>query len=213
MKRSSSGIVAILANYNSPEMRKVLDLKITSGYPTVTIPAGFKLHIPELKITSSDYQHITIPPDLKVHVTGSGKPKIWAPRMKNLVTKYGTLRSKLQKVITVVFSPISDFPIFTDRSYKGALLIGFSQLPHWNEHTSFVLELFALQTKGVSIPNEAHYTGDQGAYMPWKYSDLGKIFDEPCKKGEFWVRQFAITNHEPKERKTITVHFWDYCSS
>ena len=210
MKKTSSGIVAILANYNSPEMRKVLDLKITSGYPTVTIPSNFKLRVPELNITSSDYQHITIPPDLNSHITGSGKPKIWAPEMKELVTKKGGLSIKFQKIITVVFPPISDFPVFTNRSYKGALLIAFSQMPHWNENTSFVLELFALQTRDVSIPNENHYTGDQGAYMPWKYSEMGKTFDEPYKKGDFWIRQFAITSHEPKDRKTITVHFWNY---
>lgn len=71
MKKSNSGLVAILANYKSHEMRKVLDLKITTGYPTITIPSGFEIYIPELKIISSDYQHITIPPDLNVHVTGN----------------------------------------------------------------------------------------------------------------------------------------------
>lgn len=210
MKKTNSGIVAILANYNSSEMRKVLDLKITSGYPTITIPSGFKLSVPELNISSFDYQHITIPPDLNSHITGRERPKIWAPAMKNLVTKKGRLSTQFQKIITVIFPPISDFPVFTQRSYNGALIIAFSQLPHWSENTSFVLELFALQTENVSIPNENHYLGDQGAYMPWKYSEVGKIIDEPYKKGDFWIRQFAVTNHEPKKHKTITVHFWDY---
>ena len=191
-------------------MRKVLDLKITSGYPTVTIPSGFKLRVPELNIVSSDYQHITIPPNLNSHITGNDKPKIWAPEMKKLVTKEGKLNVKFQKIVTVVFPPIFDFPVFTNRSYKGALLIAFSQMPHWNENTSFVLELFALKTRDVNIPNENHYTGDRGTYMPWKYSDLGKTFNQPYKKGDFWIRQFVITNHEPKGHKTVIVHFWDY---
>ena len=209
MKKSRSGLIAILANYNTREMRKVLDLKITSGYPTVTIPTDFKIHIPEQQVTTSGYQHITIPPDLNVHITGANKPKIWAPKMQNLIMIDGKLSVKFQKILTAVFSPISDFPVFVDRSYQGAEIIGFSQLPHWNDNTSFVLELFVLQNASVRIPDERHCPGEKGAYMPWKYPDLGKTFSEPHKQGKFWIRQFAITNHDPKAHKTITVRFWD----
>lgn len=211
MKKSNSGIIAILANYNTQEMRKVLDLKITSGYPTVTIPSNFEVQIPEQKMTIHGYQHITIPPDLNVHLTGNGKKRIWSPK-KDLLTPDGKLNKKFQKILSMVFPPISDFPIFTDRSYKGAEIIGFSQMPHWTENTSFVLELFAQQTANEMIPNQQHYTGEQGAYMPWQYSDLGKTYNEPYKQGSFWIRQFAITNHEPKQHKVVTVHFWDYLS-
>lgn len=210
MKRTDSGIVAILANYNTPEMRKVLDLKITSGFPTVTIPKGFKIRVPELNISSADYQHITIPPDLNTHITGNGKLKIWAPKKEKLIDAQGKLITDYQKIATIVFPPISDFPIFAGRSYKGAELIAFSQLPHWNECTSFVLELFAQKTNNTIIPTDQHYTGDQGAHMPWKYSDLGKTFNEPHRQGQYWIRQFAITNHEPKNHNTIVIHFWDY---
>lgn len=213
MNKSDSGIVAILANYNTPGMRKVLDLKITSGYPTVTIPKGFRIHIPELKISSEDYQHITIPPDLNTHVTGNGKPKIWAPKKDELITAQGKLIPEFQKILTVIFPPISDFPVFTDRSYKGALLIAFSQLPHWNEYTSFVLELFAQKASDTIVPTDQHYLGDQGAYMPWEYSDLGKTFNEPHKQGQYWVRQFAITNHSKKDNKTFSIYFWDSARS
>jgi len=210
MKKSDSGIIAILASYGTLEMRKVLDLKITSGFPTVTIPQNFKIRIPQHKLEIEGYQHITIPPDLKVHITGDGKPKIWGDEIKNLLTISGKLTVDYQKILTVIFPPINDFPIFTDRSYNGANIIGFSQLPHWNQYTSFVLELFAQNNEAMNIPNDSHYLGDQGAYMPWGYSSIGRTYNEPYKKGDFFVRQFAITNHDKKQNKIITIYFGDF---
>lgn len=209
MKKSDSGIIAILANYGTPEMRKVLDLKITSGFPTVTIPKNFKIRIPQHKLEIEGYQHITIPPDLKVHITGEGKPKIWGDEIKDLLTISGELTVDYQKILTVIFPPINDFPIFTERSYRGANIIGFSQLPHWNQYTSFVLELFAQNSEVIYIPNDSHYSGDQGAYMPWRYSSIGRTYDEPYKKGNYFINQFAITNHDRKQNKTMTVYFGD----
>lgn len=210
MKKTNAGVIAILANFGTPEMRKVLDLKITSGYPTVTIPSDFELELPQNKLKTTEYQHITIPPDLHVHISGNNKPRIWAKGIDNLLTEDGQLTTDYKKLLTVVFPPISDFPIFTDRSYVGAEIIGFSQLPHWNENTSFVLELFVQENEKVAIPIDAHYRGEQGAYMPWLYSDMGKVFDESYKKGNFWMRQFSITNHDPKPHRTVTVYFGDY---
>lgn len=210
MKKSNAGIIAILANYGSPEMRKVLDLKITSGYPTVTIPQNFKVRIPQLKLEVDGYQHITIPPDFKIHLTGNGKDKIWTDKFEGFLTKGGGLSVEYQKILTVVFPPIGDFPVFTNRSYHGAEIIAFSQMPHWNQYTSFVLELFAQRTKKTNVPNDVHYPGEQGAYMPWHYSVIGRTFDKPYGKGDFFVRQFAITNHDPKPNNTMTVYFGDF---
>lgn len=210
MKKTNAGIIAILANFDTPEMRKVLDLKITSGYPTITLSSNFKVQIPQQNLEVNGYQHITIPPDLKLHLTGAGKPKIWADDFKDLFTKKSNLKVDYRKIITVIFPPINDFPIFTNRSYNGAEIITFSQLPHWNQNTSFILELFAQKDQMTVIPNNQHYHGEQGAYMPWRYSDTGRIFNEPYKKGDFYIRQFAITNHDPKPKKTIIVYFGDY---
>lgn len=207
MKKSNSGIIAILANYNTPEMRKVLDLKITSGYPTITIPSDFTLELPQHKLKTTEYQHITVPPDLRIHISSRNKPRIWTKGLDNLLTKDGQLIADYVKLLTVVFPSISDFPIFTDRSYAGGEIIGFSQLPHWNQHTGFALELFAQKDQMTVIPNNKHYHGEQGAYMPWKYSDMGRTFNEPYKQGDFYIRQFAITNHDPKPSKTVTVYF------
>lgn len=210
MKKTNAGIIAILANFHTPEMRKVLDLKITSGYPTITIPSNFKVRIPQQDLELNEYQHITIPPDLKLHLTGKGKPKIWANQFENLLTEEGKLTTEYQKIITVVFPPIGDFPVFTNRSYNGAEIIAFSQMPHWNQHTGFVLELFAQKDQTTIISSNAHFSGDQGAYMPWRYSDIGRIFDEPHRRGDFYIRQFAITNHNPKPNKTMIVYFGDF---
>lgn len=210
MKKSDSGIIAILANYGTPEMRKVLDLKITSGFPTITIPKDFKLRIPQHKLETEGYQHITVPPDLKVHITGDGKPKIWGDEIINLLTISGQLTVDYQKILTVIFPPINDFPIFANRSYHGANMICFSQLPHWNQYTSFILELFAQKNEAISIPNSSHYSGDQGAYMPWLYSSIGRTYDEPYRKGDYFIKQFAITNHGKKQNKMMTIYFGDF---
>lgn len=211
VKKSDAGIVCILANYKTSEMRKVLDFKITSGYPTVTIPKDFTVSIPQLSQTVQGYQHITIPPDLQVHLTGHHKPKIWGDDMRDLVAEDGRLKEDYIKVLTVVFPPISNFPVFTDRSYAGGgLMIGFQQLPHWNDNTSFVLEIFAQKTNQVQIPSSEHYEGDQGSYMPWSYASMGKTYDEPFRQGNFFIRPFAITNHEPKPMNEMKVYFGSF---
>lgn len=210
MKKSNAGIIAILANFGTPEMRKALDLKITSGYPTITVPSNFKVRIPQQNLEVDGYQHITIPPDLKLHLTGSGKPKIWSNKFENLLTEDSKLTTEYQKILTVVYPPIGDFPVFTDRSYDSAEIIGFSQMLHWNQYTSFVLELFVQKDKTTIMPNNLHYPGEQGVYMPWRYSDAGQTFDEPYRKGNFFIRQFVITNHDLKPHKTMTVYFGDF---
>lgn len=211
VKKSKSGIVCILANYGTPEMRKVCDFKVTSGYPTVTIPSEFKLVLPQLSKTVTGYQHITIPPDLNAHITGQDKQKIWSVGLEHLVTDGGHLVMPYHKILTVVFPPISSFPVFTDRSYAGgAMLLAFSQMPHWNENTSYVLEIFAQQDGKTVIPQNEHYSGDQGTYMPWRYKDMGKTYAEPHRQGEFFIRPFAITNHDHKATDEMTVYFGNY---
>lgn len=207
MKKTKSGIIAILANYGSPEMRKVLDVKITSGFPTVTIPKGFKVVLPQTKQTLRNYQHITIPPDLNIHITGNSQPKVWNDGFGGLLTRKGTLKKSYQKLLTVVFPPISDFPVFTNRQYVGVMIIALPKMPHWTENTGFVLELFAQNKRNITIPKKEHYSGEKGAYESWKYSSVGKTYNEDYKKGNFYIRQFAITNHDPKPERTVIVYF------
>ncbi len=209
MKRSKSGIIAILAQFENPEFRKVLDLKITSGFPTITLPLDFKTLLNGQSKELVGYQHITIPPDLNIHITGNNQKRIWAGKIDGLVNKDGELTVDYKKIITVIFPPINDFSVFTNKSYHGAEIIAFSQLPHWNKFTSFVLEIFALKNKDVSINTNDHYRGDQGALQPFKYSSIGKTFDRPFRQGNFYLRPFSITNHDPKPLKTVIIIFGD----
>lgn len=206
---SDTGIICILANFNTPEMRKVMDFKVTTSYPTITFPKDFTISFPQLSQTVEGYQHLTIPPDLNLHLTGNGKPKIWLESFDGLVDDDGKLTKEYQKLITVVFPPISDFPVFTGKKYNGVMIIGFEQLPHWNENTSFVLELFAMKEDNRNVPKESHYAGDLGTYMPFKYADMGKTFDEPKRQGNFYILPFAVTNHDLKPAKQMTVYFGD----
>lgn len=210
MKKSNAGIVCILSNYNSPEMRKVMDFKITTSYPAITFPKEFNVIAPQLNQEIKEYQHLTIPPDLNLHLTGNNKPKIWLKSFKNLIDKRGYLIKEYQKLLTVVFPPISNFPVFTNRSYKGTLLIAMQQLPHWNANTSFVLELFVVKENKRNIPKNEHYSGELGTYLAFKYRDMAKTFDKPQKQGNFYILPFAITNHKFKPQNTITIYFGNF---
>lgn len=211
VKKSDSAVIAVLASYKSKYLKKVVDLKTTNSFLTVTIPIANKLSFPKMGITliNHNYQHITIPPNLDLHLSKkeTNAEKLWYSKPRNLISPEGYLKKDYQKLITVIFPPISSMPAFTSRKYSAALIIGLSELPHWSDNTGFVLELFAQKAEDTKIPLDKHYEGELGSLMPFKYSDMAKTFPQPYKQGNFFIRPFVITNHDKKSPDELSIFF------
>lgn len=200
-----SGIVCILANYGSPEMRKVMDFKVTSAYPMITFPSKFDVILDDEVVTG--YQHLTIPPDLRMHLTGHQKPRKWLRSFEDNLDDLGRSKKEYFKLLTVEFPPISDFPVFSNKTYNGALIVAFSQMTQWNQNTAYTLELFVTRNNERPIPKNDHIQGELGTYLPFKYSDIAKTFNKPKRQGDFYVLPFAVTTHteRPRNQMRITV--------
>jgi hypothetical protein len=201
---SNSGIVCILANFNSPRMRKVMDFKVTSAYPMITFPKKFEVVLGDDEVVTG-YQHLTIPPDLRMHLTGHNKPKKWLESFEDFLDHDGRLKKDYFKLLTVEFPPIRDFPAFRNKTYKGGLFLAIPQLPHWNEHTAYTLELFVTKEDKRSIPKKAHLSGELGTYLPFKYSDIAKTYNKPKRQGNYYILPFSVTTHTKKPRKQMRI--------
>lgn len=210
LTKSKSALLAVLANYKNQKARKVVDFKFTRTFPMIALPADKKILLPQEK-TEYDldkFQHITIPPDLNIHLTSEKKQKERKfLGLTGLVNKEGFLQKKYQKILTVVFPPINSCPIFTNKKYGACLVIAQAQMPHWNENTHFILELFAIKNEKVRIPRGVHHKGELGAFFPYPYAGMAKTFDADYRHGNFFLQPFVIANHEKNDTDSVEIYW------
>ena len=165
-KKSTAGIICGLANYQGNVARKVFDLKFTTRYPTITLPPDQKIIVENNgeEYIHGKFQHITIPPDLNLHLTDESPTKsyeFFRPK-KQLITKTGRLSKRYIKLVSITYPNIQACPIFTNKKYSACFLVAFAQMPHWNPNSHFTLELFAIKDENVRVPIGIHKKGELG---------------------------------------------------
>jgi len=207
VSKSKSGVICVLANYSGDLVRKVADFKFTNKYPTLTIQNDKKILVNNIKkeFSIGKWQHITVPPDLNLHLTDEKKAKkdylFFKPR-KKLFNKVGFLRKKYVKLFSITNPPIDECPIFTNKKYEQCLMIALSKMKHWNNHTHFTFELYAIKNEKVKIPKNNHSEGDLGVIHPFQVSYSDQLSEDHI---EYWLQPFIIANHEDK--KSISIDF------
>src|SRR5690349_8456946 len=65
-RRMRNGIIGIVAPIVSV---KAIDIKITNTFPLIALGSRATLVTPDGREDVSEYQHVSIPPDLRVHLT------------------------------------------------------------------------------------------------------------------------------------------------
>lgn len=207
MKKSKSGVIFGLANYDGNIARKVFDLKFTTRYPTITLPQDQSLAVINTKkqYPAGEFQHVTIPPDLNLHLTDERRPKdyiFFYPR-KQLISRGGFLSRKYVKLVTLTYPSVNQCPIFTNKQYAACFMIAFARMPHWNIYSHFTIELFVLQNEYVQIPIGIHKESELGVLHPFPcyYTD-----DSNGQTIKYFLQLFIIMNHS--QEKSLQVKFW-----
>lgn len=151
------------------------------------------------------FQHITIPPDLCLHLTSEQNKKdhIFFKKDEALLNDLGTLKSDYIKLITVTYQNIDNCPIFTNKRYNACFMMAFAKMKHWNHHTHFSIEIFALKKENIKIPLKEHKKGELGVLLPIpvEYKNI-----ETDKTIKYFLQPFIIVNHD--KEKFIKVKFW-----
>lgn len=207
VKKSKSGIIFGLANYEGNIARKVFDLKFTTRYPTITLPQDKSLFIRNTnkKHSAGKFQHITIPPDLNLHLTDESPTKkyeFFKPK-KQLLSKEGRLNKKYVKLLSITYPRIQECPIFTNRRYSACLMIAFAQMSHWNENSHFTLELFALKNESVRVPIGTHAKGEVGVIHPFPCFYKSESNEKDIK---YYLQPFIIMKHNHED--AVQIKFW-----
>lgn len=207
MKKSKSRVILGLANYDGNIARKVFDLKFTSRYPTITLPIDKKITVTNngKQYEAGKFQHITIPPDLNLHLTAEGSTKAYEffkPK-KQLISSSGRLARKYIKLLSITYPKIADCPIFTNKQYSACFMVAFAQMPHWNSYSHFILELFALKDEMVQIPIGIHKKGELGVIHPFPafYKD-----ETSGKTIKYYIQPFVVMSHNKEE--SLQIKFW-----
>ncbi len=207
IKKSKSGIIFGLANYSGNIARKVFDLKITTSYPAITLPQSQGLFVVNNKTNfpAGKFQHITIPPDLNLHLTDEKKTKdyLFFKPKKQMISKSGLLTRKYAKLLSITYPTIDRCPIFTNKRYGAGFMMAFAKMPHWNSNTHFTVELFALKSENVRIPIGLHKKGELGVTLPFPTSYRNKQDGRTIK---YFIQLFIIINHE--KEKAVQAKFW-----
>ncbi len=207
MKKSKSGVIFGLANYGRNIARKVFDLKFTTRYPTITLPPEKRLIVTNngKQYDAGKFQHITIPPDLNLHLTAEGTTKsyeFFKPK-KQLISKGGSLSRQYVKLLSVTYPKIAECPIFTNKQYSACFMVAFAQMPHWNSNSHFTLELYAIKDEKVRIPIGNHKKGELGVIHPFPAFYIDKESGTTIK---YYIQPFVVMTHAPE--KSVEVKFW-----
>lgn len=207
IKKSKAGIIIGLANYSGNVARKVFDLKLTTSYPTLTLPQDKNIIVVNHKtcLSAGKFQHITIPPDLNLHLTSDRKTKdyLFFKPKKKIINCDGSLSRKYIKLLTVTYPTIDKCPIFTNKKYAAGFMMAFAKMPHWNSQTHFSLELYALKNEDVRVPIGLHKKGELGVTLPFPNFYENKKDNKFIK---YYIQPFIIISHE--KEKSIQVKFW-----
>lgn len=207
IKKSKSGIIFGLANYSGNIARKVFDLKITTSYPAITLPQDQNTFVVNNKISypAGKFQHITIPPDLNLHLTEEAKTKeyLFFKPKKQMINSSGFLNRKYTKLLSITYPIIDKCPIFTNKKYAAGFMMAFAKMPHWNSNTHFTVELFALKSEDVRIPTGLHKKGELGVTLPFPTFYRNRQDGRMIK---YFIQPFIIISH--KKEKAIQVKFW-----
>ena len=123
--------------------RKVFDLKITQTFPIITTESGkTKLKTKKEEIDIKEYQHLSIPPDLNLHLTKSIGDKRHLSFYIDLVNhNNGTLKEDLVHLFTWCSRQISNYrkPIGT---WEQAQIIFPSKDNKFTENTGIFIDFF-----------------------------------------------------------------------
>ncbi len=68
-KKLKNGMIAIIDGYISNKSKKWLDIEITNYFPMIALPDKSFLISPDGKEDISNYDHLSIPGDLRLHLS------------------------------------------------------------------------------------------------------------------------------------------------
>lgn len=141
MKRKHNGIILIGGFGQDGTGRKVFDLKVTNTFPIISIntqePQFFVNADGEITEFSIRNQHISIPPDLNIHLTPS-----YHFLHKDIINESGLVKNDFVYLFGWFSKPIDLFKNFTG-TYDQAMLFFLTPDKNFNSQTGLFVELFA----------------------------------------------------------------------
>lgn len=210
MSRSKAGVFGMFS-INTEGLTKTADFKVTTSYLAITFKKNQQIKLPvEQKIVSGEkYQHLTIPPDLQVHLSPKNRSDgyIFPNKRHSPLNNDGELSQKYFKLLTVCFPPISSLePTKSNKIYTGGtMMIAMEPMPHWKADTGYFFELFAVNGNHREIPKEEHYRKDRlGTLLPIHVSE---VFPNANDKNYYFMPYFG--EYDDAETDSIKIYFFN----
>lgn len=151
MARQPNGTIMILGPDHTGTYRKAIDLKITQRFPIINLGANAKLVMDGEESDISCYKHLSIPPDLRIHLTStisSGRRGRMFLRQEPLVNEEGSLSMPLLHLFTLISAPVINYPEPRNSSqpkrtwYQGVLISLPADQQYDPERTRIFLDIF-----------------------------------------------------------------------
>lgn len=142
-----NGTIMILAPDKKDIGRKVFDLKIIQSFPIITTDANTtKLITENGEENIMDYQHLSIPPDLNLHLTkSSGKDRHLNFDINLVNGENGTINRDFVRLFTWCSSPINNYKQPIGKWFQ-AQIICLGKDSEFTDNTGVFIDFFVHKT-------------------------------------------------------------------
>lgn len=139
-------MIAFIDGSISNKSKKWLDIEITNTFPVIALPSKIKIVLPSGEVieTFNEYDHISIPADLRIHLSGKNS-KIFFDAILAWSLQKNKINGPL-KLFTFFGLPIAQSPYLSggkNRRWDGAVLVSPKTDNCFNSsQTRMVIEFF-----------------------------------------------------------------------
>ena len=153
--RKPNGTIMVMAPDHTGAARKVIDLKVTQRFPIFNLNSKSGMFKADGSIwDTSDYRHLSIPPDLRVHLTrastDTGRDRHFLIRNRQ-TSPDGQLLSPFLHLLTFISAPVIQYPeprhsSQPRRTWHQAVLVGLMGDKQYSpDRTRVFLDIFVHQ--------------------------------------------------------------------
>jgi len=210
MPRKPNGTIMLLAPDHVGIARKVIDLKVMQRFPILDLGRqSWMTNVDGTLTDTSRYEHLSIPPDLRVHLTGARtgdrKDRLFLIEQPQALQD-GSLSGPLLHLLTFVSAPVTTYPEPRNSSqsnrtwHQAAIIMLPADREYSAKRTRMFLDLFVHQQP---------YAPSFALHMPMAQAEMRLPFGERCILGPHWF-QDLVRGSDMTTRYFFTLRF-GYC--
>lgn len=205
MAKKLNGTLMVCSFGNDNTARKVFDLKVTNTWPILSIskkhPQFFRDNSGKTIPIVKPFQHISIPPDLRLHLTEQSSGFHYF-LYNGLVNTDGTLKNDFVHLLSWLSLPIDKYPQPRGK-WQGAELHIFKKDEVFTQRTGIFIDLFAHNNENVD---------ERLSEIPFLNSTM-RFFHDNAIKGRIIRFKDLIRKQNlkivPKFYLTLRYGFWE----